>query len=218
MSEAVIERKITTVIFDFDGTIADSFNIFMETIDEVLRRPQPFSPDEIARFRGMSAREVIKKIGVKKWQIPNLIIKGRRAIARKMDRVQAFDGMPEAIIELSHKGYQCYLLSTNSKDAITGLLRRYGLEDSMADIYADTGIFGKAKRLSSLLKKHGLTAKQCVYVGDETRDIEAARAVGLNSVAVEWGYSTSEVLKSYKPDMLVANSANLVKAIESLSL
>ncbi|MDB5170976.1 MAG: Haloacid dehalogenase-like hydrolase, partial [Candidatus Saccharibacteria bacterium] len=62
------ERNINTVIFDFDGTIADSFGVFVETLEEVLNRPKPLSAEEIADLRGSSTREIIKKLDVKKRQ------------------------------------------------------------------------------------------------------------------------------------------------------
>jgi phosphoglycolate phosphatase len=212
-----MNREINTVIFDFDGTIADSFHIFIETLEEVLKLPQPLTPAEIEDLRGSSTRGILQKLGVKKRQMPSLVIKGRRGIADKMDRVDIFDGMPEAIAQLAKENYQLFIVSTNNNDLISGFLHRYRLEGNIASVYAGTSIFGKAKRLSTLLKKEELLAGQCIYIGDETRDIEAAREVNMKCVAVEWGYSSRSALKSYNPYILVATPANLVKAINSLS-
>lgn len=77
---------IDTVIFDFDGVIADSGEIFAETLQEVLKRSEPFSDEEIKTLRNSSAQEVIRILGIKKWQIPRFVIQGKRGIAARIDR------------------------------------------------------------------------------------------------------------------------------------
>jgi phosphoglycolate phosphatase-like HAD superfamily hydrolase len=183
-----------------------------------MKRPEPLSPAEIADLRGSSTHEVIKKLGVKKWQMPMLAFKGRRKIAAKMGRVNIFKGMPTTINQLADENYQLYILSTNSEAAIATFLKRYDLMANFVKIYAGTSISGKAKRLKLLQKKEHLTAGQCVYVGDETRDVEAAKQVGIKCVAVEWGYSTPKALKSYGPDAMAADPNQLLETIRSLYL
>ena len=209
--------KIKAVIFDFDGTIADSFEIFLESLQEVLKRPKPLTPDEIAELRGSSIREIINKLKVKKWQLPTLVIKGRRTVARKMGRVEVFSGMPDTISKLNQSNYKLFILSTNDKNAVDDFLRRYKLEDYFNGTFAGTSIFGKAKRLKSLLANEDLVANRCIYIGDETRDVEAAKEAGMKCIAVEWGYSAPETLKSYNPDIIASNPSDLVAAVKSLN-
>lgn len=204
------------IIFDFDGTIADSFDVFVESIEEVLKHPHPFTAAEIADLRGLSTREVIKKLGVKKWQIPVLAIKGRAAVASKMDRVNVFSGMPRVISQLADRDNRLYILSSNSKEAVDGFLAHNELAKKFTAVYTGTSIFGKARALSKLLKKEGLMVNDCIYVGDETRDVEAAREVSIKSVAVAWGYSTPKALESYQPDALASRPGDLVRCIDSL--
>jgi phosphoglycolate phosphatase-like HAD superfamily hydrolase len=207
---------VDTVIFDFDGVIADSGEDFAEALQEVMKRPEPFSDEEIKTLRGSSAQEVIKILGVKKWQLPNFVIKGKRGIAARISRVEVFQGIPDAIHTLDKEGYKLYILSTNSEAGISGILSRNKLNGYFSGIYSGAGIFGKSKRLKALLRKERLSKTQCVYVGDETRDIEAAKKAGLKSVAVEWGYNAPDALKSYSPDVMAAKPTELVKAIAEL--
>ncbi len=206
---------IKTVIFDFDGVIADSGAIFAETLEEVLRRDKPFSSEEIKRMRGSSTREIIKMLGIKKWQLPSILVKGKRGIAARMDRVEVFAGIPEAITELHEQGYKLYIVSSNDKEAINNILKKHGLDTYISDIYSGTSLFGKAKRLNSLIRKEHLDKDQCVYIGDETRDIEATKQIGMRCIAVEWGYSTPEALKSFGPEYMVTMPNELTKVLQA---
>lgn len=214
MAKAKSITHVDTVIFDFDGVIADSFNIFAETLGEVVGRA-PLSDELLEDLRGSSTREIIKKLDVKKWQMPKLITKGRKGIAEKTHTVKPFKGMPEAINKIS-KDYKVYILSTNEKKAIEDFLEKYSLRDCVDNIYSGTGIFGKAKRLGNLLRQEQLSVKQCLYVGDETRDVEAAHSIRIKCLAVGWGYSKPASLKSYDPDAFASKPTDLLNIVKSL--
>lgn len=204
------------IIFDFDGTIADSFNVFVQSLEDVLHR-EPLTNAEILRLRGLSTKEVINSLGVKKRQLPRLVVRGRREVANRIGEVEIFDGVDKALKELA-KNHSLYILSTNDKDAIMSFLRRYRIDGCFDDVRADVGIFDKKRRLSALIRQNKMSAKRCVYVGDETRDVEAANALGIYCVAVAWGYSTPEALHEAGPSMLVEGPKDLVSSIVRLSL
>ncbi|HVQ44374.1 MAG TPA: HAD-IA family hydrolase [Candidatus Saccharimonadia bacterium] len=203
------------IIFDFDGTIADSFDMFIEVMMVLLRRTQPLTAAQIEDLRQSSTREVIKKLGIKPWQIPRLMLKGRREMSARMERVQAFDGLPEALRELSSQ-YSLYILSTNSEENIATFLKKYQLGNNIDRIYGNIGLMGKAKGLKKLPQQASLDRADCVYVGDETRDIEAARQAGMSCIAVGWGYNGAEALRSFAPDALAETPGALLEIIRGL--
>lgn len=205
-----------TVIFDFDGTIADSFDVFVEVFEEIAGTSRTLTAPEIEELRDLSTHEVIQKLGVKRWQVPIFAVRGRRAVGSKMGRVRIFDGMRVAIEQLISDGYRLYIVSSNEKATITAFLRRYGIEHCFSGVFAGTGVFGKAKRLETLINSAHIDRSLCVYVGDETRDIDASKAVGLRCVAVAWGYNTRASLLRHAPDALVETPDNLVVAITNL--
>jgi phosphoglycolate phosphatase len=216
MNSSKQSNKIDTVIFDFDGVIADSAEIFAETLLEVIGRDETFSLEEIKDLRSSTTKEVIRKLGIKKWQVPGVVIRGRRGMTEKIDRVDVFKDIPEALSSLAEHGYKLYILSSGSKESIEGLLNRYELLKTITSIHTGTSLFGKAKKLGKLLKQEHLSLGQCVYVGDETRDIEAANHIGMKSVAVEWGYSAADALKSCEPNAMVKEPLKLTEAINKL--
>lgn len=207
---------VRNVIFDIDGTLADSFNIFVESLEAVLQRPEPLSQEQIADMRGLTTHEIIAQLDVKKHQLPHLVTKGRREVARRMHRVEAFPDIPEIMRDLG-TDHKLFVLSSNSKPLVEDFLARNHMTDSIQSVHTGVSIFGKARRLSGLLRKEGLVPQATVYIGDETRDIEAARNVGIQCIAVAWGYSTPDALVAHKPDVLVRSPAEIRPALKSLS-
>jgi len=214
MSET--SRRIKDVVYDFDGTLADSGEVNLEAMATVLGR-EPFTAEEVEELRARTTLESMKKLGVKRRQLPDLLLKGRRIAGQNMHRIGVFEGIPEALGELGEADYGQFVLSTNSAENISEFLARHGLAGNITEVYGGAGMLSKARRLTSLIRKEGLVAAQCVYVGDEGRDIDAAREAGLLSVAVTWGFQNAEALEAHGPDALVASPMELVGTIEALS-
>ena len=202
-----------TLIFDFDGTIADSFETFVRTLEEVLSKSQNLSENEIENLRGLSLRDIIKQLGITKWQLPKVIYRGRRLMAERTSQVEIFDGIQDAIHKLS-RDYDLYILSTGSKSAIESFLARYELQDYFKSIIGDVGISGKARSITKLIKINILSKVDCIYIGDETRDIKAARKAGIKILSVGWGFNNVAALESEEPDSLILNPQDLVAKID----
>jgi phosphoglycolate phosphatase len=214
MAEQTNHNPIKAIIFDFDGTIADSFRVAIEIFEEIMQRPKPLSEKIIAGYRTLSLPEIIKALDVNRWQVPRLVIKGRREMAKRIDKINAFDGMPEALKDLS-SNYKLYILSSNDKVAIQSFLDRYGI-DCISAVYAGTSLTGKARHLKILRRKEGLLTSECLYVGDETRDIEAAKKAGIKCLAVEWGFSSPGALRSHMPDAMAKKPQDIPGLINTI--
>jgi phosphoglycolate phosphatase len=206
--------KIKAIIFDFDGTIADSFEVFVEVLSDTINHK--FDSQEITRLRGFSTRKIMHELGIKNRQLPMLAIKGKRALGNKMERVKPFHGMDKVLKNFHDKGYKVYILSTNNSKNISGFLGKYGFDTFVDAVYSDIGIFGKVKYLKRLMRQQSLKPSECLYIGDETRDIEAAHKVGMKCISVSWGYGLPDTLETYHPDMLVNRPAEIVGVINNL--
>lgn len=173
------------------------------------------TPLEIEELRNLPLKDIINKLGIRPWQIPRLLVKGRKEVRSRMGKAKIFKGIDKQLEDLSAK-YPLYMLSTNDKDNIEALLKRCGINQHFQEIYGGIGVMGKPKALRSLVKKHGLDINSCVYVGDETRDIAAARRVGMKIISVGWGFSSVKALKKAGTDKLVNKPADLAKAVEEI--
>lgn len=206
----VINENIKAIIFDFDGTIADSFEASVHTVEVVLKR-KPFTATEIKELRQSSMPEVMKKLNIKKWQLPLLVMKGRREIDKHMDDVEIFTGLPEVLAKLSDKGYELYIVSTHAPEGIETFLNKYHINGYFSDIYGNVSLLGKTKTLRRLQRQHRLMSSECIFVGDEVRDIQAARKAGLQCIAVGWGFNAPDVLKAHNPTLFASSPAELIR-------
>jgi phosphoglycolate phosphatase len=201
---------VKALIFDFDGTLADSFETLLDIFEDIAKRPQKLTPAEVALLRGQNLRQIIKHLKVRRWQIPHMVLKAKKELSRRMGGIHLFPGTKQALIDLS-KDSKIYILSTNSSENIHVLLKKNGLGKYIAAVYGDIGLRGKTVALKKLIKKEGLSRAECIYIGDETRDIEAARKAKVTSVGVTWGFNSAEAIKSAKSDIVIDKTRKLVR-------
>ena len=82
-------------------------------------------------------------------------------------------------------------------------LQRHGIRELFNPIYSAKNIFGKHRVIQKLMKERKLDAKTTIYVGDEVRDIEASKRVGIDIISVSWGLNSHEILAKYPPTYLI---------------
>ena len=200
------------VIFDFDGTLADTAAWFVGQLTSLaaahgFRAP---SREEIEVLRGRPTREVIAALKVKPWKMPGIANDLRRRMAADIGGVRLFDGVPEMIRALRRIGLCIAVVSSNSEENVRRVL---GTSADLIDAYdCGASLFGKAAKFKRVMRDLLAEPSATLAVGDEARDIEAARAVGARAVAVTWGYATADALAAARPNAVVENVAELVTA------
>jgi phosphoglycolate phosphatase len=197
------------IIFDFDGTLADSGPWFMRTLNDVAERHgfRKVSDEEIEMLRGKSNREIIRYLGVSFWQLPAIARDVRKRSAEAADDIRLFDGIPELIHALKAGGVQIAIVTSNGEDTVRRIL---GHTAFLVDHYAcGASLFGKAAKFRGLMRKLQLHGSEVLAVGDEGRDVEAAHQAGFASAAVTWGYATRDALRRCSPTYLVSTVAEL---------
>lgn len=205
---------MANIIFDFDGTIADSLGLAIHIFEQLLRRGETLPVSEVERLRGMSMVHVAIELRIKPWKVPFLLARGRKIMRRKIGTVQAFDGMTELIDTLHRDGHQLYIMSSNSVQNIRPLLKRYKVYTKFIKLYGSAGLLGKANLLRRMMKRETLDPTDTYYVGDEVRDIEAAKKAGAKSISVTWGYNNEKVLRKHQPDFVAHVPADIAAAVE----
>jgi phosphoglycolate phosphatase len=195
------------VVFDFDGTLADSLS---ETI-AVYNDEADTAPD-LPRLRAMRPWDVLRALHIPMWKVPLILAAVRRGMRDRIERVEPFAGVGAAVSGLRQAGARCAILSSNGRGNVERFLARHAM-DEFEWVQCGASAFGKASRLRSLLKSlKPLPAASC-YVGDEVRDVVAAEEVGLRSVAVTWGYSSRSALEAARPDLLVDTPEQLAAVL-----
>lgn len=186
------------VIFDFDGTLADSFDWFIRTLPEVVPRhglPQ-LSTDEWQALRGLDARTIMRRLGLPLWKVPSMAREMRRRMHEDIERIALFDGVPALLADLKSDGHALAIVSSNSAENVRRVL---GAESAgRIDVFAcGSSLFGKRAGLGATLKRLRCAPTAALYVGDEIRDAEAASAAGIAFAAVAWGFTLPDALQQH---------------------
>ncbi len=198
-------------IFDFDGTIADTLPAFIAVFNKTVRgNEEPMTPEEIQRLRGLPSRRALKAVGVKWWQVPKLVVQGIPDFHALIPTVEPFPGIPEVIRELRKRGDNLYIVTSNTQESVETFLRNHDLDGFFDDIATSASLFNKSRYIRRLMKKHGLKRRDTMYVGDETRDVQAARLALIKIISVTWGFNTAKILKRQRPTYLIDNPRELL--------
>lgn len=195
--------KYPLVLFDFDGTLADSFPWFLSVINRVAQRYRfrQIAPDEIERLRGLGSREIVRHLGIAWWKMPFVARHLRGLAHHESSGIRLFEGVPDMLSELSASGVRLGIVTSNSLRKVESVL---GPAATLIHYFGcDVGLFAKPRALRRALNQTGMEAAHTLYVGDEIRDAEAAQAVGIAFAAVGWGYTKPEALSAQHPRHLL---------------
>jgi phosphoglycolate phosphatase len=197
--------KYTLVIFDFDGTLADTFPWFTDVINKVAEKYhfKKIEPGEHETIRELDARGVLKYLGVPLWKMPLIANYMRTLMTHDIQKIALFQGIEGLLRRLASVGVTLAVVSSNSYENIRHVL---GEEMGALIAYYECGVsmFGKEAKLRKILKRSGASPSEAIYIGDEIRDSEAARKVGLAFGGASWGYTTAESLRAHSPDDVFA--------------
>lgn len=199
-------------IFDFDGTLADTFAVGVAIFNQLAEEFgfRPVREEELAQTRKMTAREVIIAHGISKTALPRIAARGLAMLHKRMNEVAPFAGIPEVLRELHKRGHRLGILTSNSAENVNLFLERNQL-NFFDFIQTSSRLFGKARELRALLKKHHLPREHTLYIGDECRDIEAAHKAKIRVIGVSWGFNSPDSLAALNPLALIDTPKRLLE-------
>lgn len=206
------------IIFDFDGTIADTLDVIVSITNRLAVEfgYKPTSQEELAQIKNLTSRQIIKQSGISIFKLPFLIRIVKAELNKEIQRVKPIRGIREALSELKNQGNRLGIITSNSKENVIAVLETNGLQELFDFIYSEKTLFNKSKVINKFLKQENLNPEEVIYVGDETRDIEAARKSQIKAIAVSWGFNSAEVLAEQNPDFLIHQPNELTEVIGSL--
>lgn len=199
----LVKGEVVQVIFDFDGTLCDSFYEGAKVMNGLAEefKFRNVGLDQLDSLRGLTSREILKHLDISLYRLPFVVRRVRREMEAKMDSLKPIAGMPEVVRKLAEGGVRLGILSSNSVENVRRFVDKNGM-NHFEFIEAGSSIFGKAKFLNQIVKKRGLDVGSTYYVGDEQRDVEASRAANLKSIAVSWGFNSRVLLEKERPNYL----------------
>lgn len=206
--------KYRLAIFDFDGTLADSFPFFVRVFNQLAAQHgfRGIAPEQIPLCRNYSPRQMMELVGMPKWKLPLVARSFIALMKQNASSIALFDEVSETLRHLAEQGVVLTIVTSNSYENVSQILGPANLK-LFREFECGMSMFGKAGRIQKVLKRTGIPAHEALCIGDQIPDLEAARKANVPFGAVAWGYGTIESLRAHAPEEEFAAVAELKKIL-----
>lgn len=205
------------IYFDFDGTLADSFSLGIE-ITNYLAPKYGFNTvdkSKIDYYKNLSSQELLKEFKVPLYKLPIIAPLFKREMFKRINDLKPNIGV-ENMLEVLSKKYFLGILTSNTVETVNHFLENFNLRTYVSDIRSEFQLFGKHMSLKKIISKNKIKHEDIIYIGDETRDIEAANKIKINSIGVTTGFNSQVVLSKFKPNFIVSCADEIIEKVEEI--
>ena len=204
------------IIFDFDGTLADTIDILLSITNRLSAEFgfKSATKEQLAQLSNLNSWQILQYSGISIFKFPLLIRRLKAELHREVPHIQLFPGIKEVLLDLKQRGFQLGIITSNSRENVLGALEKNGLQDTFTFIYSGS-TFGKHKVINKWLRIENIHTEKVVYVGDEIRDIDAAKKTGIKVIAVGWGFNSPQALAAQNPNFLIERPQELIEIMNS---
>ncbi|WP_454782186.1 HAD hydrolase-like protein [Legionella sp. WA2022007384] len=206
------------LIFDFDGTLADSFPIAIEKLTLLANELnlRKIDPSELEILRNLTSKELIRYLKIPFYKLPHIMHRAREHMKKEIPILSTFIELPEVLGELKDLDCTLGIVTSNSLANVSTWLEQHQMQNIFNFIHAESSYFGKRYLLKKAIKSYSMNLDDTFYIGDETRDIEAAKKCHIQSIAVTWGFNSESLLTRYNPTHIARNPQNILTIVKEL--
>ena len=199
----MISSSAKVLLFDFDGTVADTRTMALRILNELSEefRFRSLPDEELPEARNMTTQKLIHHLGIRRWRVPKIARRGLVKFHERIHQVEPILNVPAILQQLHERGFRLGILTSNSEANVSAFLKHHQIT-CFEFIRSSSKLFGKSREIRRIMKEHQLQPEDLIYIADETRDIEATHAIAVRMAAVTWGYNSAEVLRSMNPEFL----------------
>lgn len=196
-----------TVLFDLDGTLADTIPLIVASYQHAFRTVLAEEVEE-ARARAWIGRPLLPALLEEAPDHGHELDRVYRAwnLANTARLIQRYAGVPEMLQALADAGVRCAVATSKRRETARLALEGVGIDDVIevvAGLEDTTRHKPEPDPLLHAAATLGVEPATCVYVGDATVDVLAARAAGMAAVAVTWGAGERAALVAAGPDAVL---------------
>jgi len=212
-------QPIQYILFDFDGTLADTIDLAISIYNRIAPEynRKPLTPEETKIIAAGRPQELLKQFGMSPQKLAVIMLRIKNEIHELMPQMQPFEGVPEAVQKIKSKGYRLAIITSNSRSNVNLFMKNNGMDQEFDFVYSGKSIFGKDKVFKRMFRKKNISPARVIYIGDETRDIEACKKVGIPIISVTWGMNNKEILSTLHPDQMAHSPQEIIGCIEKIS-
>ena len=196
-----MHMKYRLAIFDFDGTLADSFPFFVQVFNQLAEQHgfKQVDLDLVPTYRQYNTRQIMEQVGMPAWKLPFVVKSFTSLMRQDAASISLFEQVDDLLLYLANRDVTLAIVSSNSHENVSRILGPANTK-LISQFECGVSIFGKPARIQKVLKKTGIPCREVIYIGDQVADLEAARKEKVAFGAVSWGYETIESLRKHFPE------------------
>ncbi len=200
------------IIFDFDGTLADSENAMVEIYNKLALKYgyKTITSSDVENFKSMPITSILSNLQIPYKKMFPLLKEGQKIFLTYSNYIKPYEEELKEILEtLKNNTTHMGIISSNSKVNIKNFLKNHNIE--FMDFIISSPLFSKEFKIQKILKKYKLNPSEVLYIGDEARDIVSSKKAKIKTCGVSWGYNTTEMLNKEEPDYLINTLSELIE-------
>lgn len=211
-------NSIKYIIFDFDGTIVDTIDLAINIYNRIAPEYncKTVEQEDWKILRSNKPQEFLKTYGITTFKLLLILLRIRRELSKHISEIEPVNEIKTSLYEIKNAGFTLGILTSNSRDNVSKFLKNNNLYGIFDFIYNGKNVFGKDKVIKRLLKHKNISRESVIYVGDETRDIEAAKKAGIPVIAVSWGLNHKEILAALHPNQIAHDPKELFTCLQRI--
>ncbi|MDZ5474130.1 pyrophosphatase PpaX [Bacillus sp. 31A1R] len=212
-----MNRNITTILFDLDGTLIDTNDLIIQSFLHTLEKyyPSKYKREDVLPFIGPTLRETFGSMDEAK--VDEMIQTYRTFNLSNHDNlVKEYEGVFETIQILKEQGFKIGIVTSKVSDVVLKGLQLTKL-DQFFDVVVALDHVEKAKPdpgpIFMALEQLGSTPEEALMVGDNHHDVLAGKNAGVKTAGVAWTVKGREYLQGYGPDFMLDNMRDLLPIV-----
>ncbi len=216
--------KITTILFDMDGTLLDTIDDIADSLNKTLKDYgfPTRTVSEVKSFVGNGAKTLAIRAlppNLEEAVLNEFLLSYQKNYLDNLqNQTKPYDNIISLLEKLKSKGYKLAIISNKPHDGVTSLCKEYfhnfitlafGESEDTLKKPAPDGIYKALDELNS-------RKEEAVYVGDSEVDVITAKNAGLISVGVTWGFRSKEILQNEGCDYIIDSPLDLLTLLQNL--
>ena len=209
-----MNKDITALLFDFDGTLLDTNELIIQTFLSVLGEhfPGEYGREDVLHFIGPSLEQTFMEIAP--GRVNELSDQYRRLNRTLHDElVSEYDGVAETLRTLKSRGLKMAIVSTKREETILHGLKLMGVHDVFDVLVALDHVQNPKPHpepLELALRLLEADQQEALMIGDNSHDIEGGKNAGVRTAGVAWTAKGEEFLASFEPDFMLQHISDLL--------